>query len=155
PIPFGTVPMVGVAATDMTACHGSPQFQLTGPGVNLFTTMTAGCESDKAFPETFQPDGTYVAQDLNQPSATRTSFTIAHSGTPIPAPTTVGTGVGTVDTGLVGSGVVKATIDATLNAKGGLTLTTTKGKPVTTLSAGRYKIVLLDKSAKVGVSILG
>src|SRR5579871_3371719 len=76
PIPFGTVPMVGVAATDMTACHGSPQFQLTGPGVSLFTTMTAGCESDKTFPETFQADGTYVAQDLNQPSVTRTSFTI-------------------------------------------------------------------------------
>ena len=78
PLAFGTVPLAGV--TDLTACRGAPQFQLTGPGVNIFTTMTAGCEADKTFPATFQAGQSYTAQDLNQPSVTRTVFSIANTG---------------------------------------------------------------------------
>ena len=59
PLAFGTVPLAGV--TDLTACRGAPQFQLTGPGVNIFTTMTAGCEADKTFPATFQAGQSYTA----------------------------------------------------------------------------------------------
>src|SRR4051812_749323 len=43
PVPFGTIPK---NFSDMTACHGMPQFQLSGPGVNVSTTLTSGCESD-------------------------------------------------------------------------------------------------------------
>src|SRR5579872_843673 len=44
PLAFGTIPIPsGTDPNDMTACRGVPQFQLTGPGVNLFTTLTAGC----------------------------------------------------------------------------------------------------------------
>ena len=41
PIVFGSLPLPSNwDATDFTACRGIPQFQLTGPGVSLFTTMT-------------------------------------------------------------------------------------------------------------------
>ena len=44
PVVFGTLPIpIGMASTDFTACKGVPMFQLAGPGVNVSTTMTAGC----------------------------------------------------------------------------------------------------------------
>ena len=152
PLAFGTVPLAGV--TDLTACRGAPQFQLTGPGVNIFTTMTAGCEADKTFPATFQAGQSYTAQDLNQPSVTRTVFSIATSGSATVPPPIIGTGKGSVEDPLVGSGVSKATLTATLSAKGALTLTN-KGKPITSLPAGRYSFTLLDKDPKAGLTILG
>ena len=102
PIAFGTVPLANMGTTDFTACKGFPQFQLTGPGVNLFTTMTAGCEADKTFPETFQPSATYVATDQNQPTVARGTFTTLASGTP-QAPATPGDAVGRQDAELAGS----------------------------------------------------
>jgi hypothetical protein len=110
PLAFGTVPLAGV--TDLTAYRGAPQFQLTGPGVNIFTTMTAGCEADKTFPATFQAGQSYTAQDLNQPAVTRTVFSIANSGSPTVPPSITGTGKGSVEPGLVGSGASRATLTA-------------------------------------------
>ena len=78
PVPFGTIPK---NFSDMTACKGMPQFQLTGPGVNISTTLTAGCESDESYPATLQPNATYVAVDLNQPTVARATFTTQASGT--------------------------------------------------------------------------
>ena len=101
--------------------------------------MTAGCEADKTFPATFQAGQSYTAQDLNQPSVTRTVFSIATSGSATVPPPIIGTGKGSVEDPLVGSGVSKATLTATLSAKGALTLTN-KGKPVTSLPAGRYTL---------------
>src|SRR4051794_38266320 len=34
-----------IAPNDFTGCKGWVQFQLTGPGVNLFTTLDAGCDA--------------------------------------------------------------------------------------------------------------
>ena len=116
--------------------------------------MTAGCEADKTFPATFQAGQSYTAQDLNQPSVTRTVFSIATSGSATVPPPIIGTGKGSVEDPLVGSGVSKATLTATLSAKGALTLTN-KGKPVTSLPAGRYSFSLLDKDPKAGLTILG
>ncbi len=154
PLAFGTVPLAGV--TDMTACRGAPQFQLSGPGVNIFTTMTAGCEADKTFPATFQPGQSYTAQDLNQPSVTHTVFTIQTSGSPTAPPSIIGSGQGQASQDLVGSGIgtVKGTLAATLSANGALSLTS-KGKPVSTLSPGRYTIMLLDRDPKGSFTILG
>ena len=155
PLAFGTMPNPG-PGTDMTACRGAPQFQLTGPGVDLFTTMTAGCESDKVFTETFQPSGTYVAQDLNQPSVAHGSFTTLASGTPVIPTVTFGGGKGTpeVSTDIVGSLAVLGTLDANVSADGKPTLTN-KGKTVSTLKAGRYKFTITDRDPKTGFMILG
>ena len=153
PLAFGTMPNPG-PGTDMTACRGAPQFQLTGPGVDLFTTMTAGCESDKVFTETFQPSATYVAQDLNQPSVAHGSFTTLASGTPIIPTVTYGGGKGKpeISTDIVGSLAVLGTVNATVS--GGKPTLTTKGKTVSTLKAGRYKFTITDRDTKAGFMIL-
>ena len=70
---FGGMDLSGIS--DMTACQGAADFQITGPGVNLHTSLNDGDGSQDVLPATFQPNSTYVAQDNNQASVTRTSFT--------------------------------------------------------------------------------
>ena len=156
PLAFGTVPLSNMTSSDMTACHGFPQFQLTGPGVNLFTTMTAGCEADKTYPETFQANATYVAVDQNQPSVARGSFSTLASGTP-QAPATAGTpwgGKTQQSQDLVGSGAISGKMSGTLATNGALKLTLS-GKAVTKLTSGRYTFTITDKSPKSGFLIIG
>ena len=147
-----------LAPNDFTGCKGWVQFQLTGPGVNLFTTLDAGCDAFYTLPATtFKPGATYVAQDLNQPNVTRTTFQIATSGTPVvpktPYGTTSGTGVRSQD--IVGSGIkasIKATLAGLVDAKGNPTLKL-KGKPLSILKAGRYTFSVNDLDAKAGLSL--
>jgi len=156
PLAFGTVPLANMGSTDMTACKGFPQFQLTGPGVNLSTTMTAGCEADKTFPETFQANATYVAVDNNQPTVARGTFTTLASGTP-QAPATPGTAWGgktQQSQDLVGSGAISGKVSGTLATNGALTLTLS-GKTVSKLATGRYTFTITDKSPKSGFLIIG
>jgi hypothetical protein len=155
PIAFGTVPLIGI--TDLTACHGQPMFQMSGPGVNIFTTMTAGCSVDLLFPETFQPNATYVAQDNNQPSVTRSTLTVLGSGAPATPPPITISGATTSQSGdIVGSGIVgtRPTISGSVNSTGKPTLML-NGKPVTSLAAGKYTFSITDKDAKVGFMLLG
>src|SRR5206468_3192418 len=112
--------------------------QLTGPGVSIFTTMTAGCEQDKLFVATFAPNSTYVTQDLNQPSLTRASFTTLATGAPSPVTVTYGGGKGkaVASSDIVGSQAIAGTLRAFVSPQGTLHLTS-GGKPVSKLSAGR------------------
>jgi hypothetical protein len=157
PVPFGTIPK---NFSDMTACKGMPQFQLTGPGVNISTTLTAGCESDESYPATLQPSATYVAVDLNQPTVARASFTTLASGTPqkITSPyTNTNLGKGTPNQSIVGSALTaatKATLAGTLTPRGAVTLTM-KGKPVTKLAPGKYTFAITDKSTRASFDLLG
>lgn len=156
PIAFGTVPVIGLAPGDMTACRGMPQFQLTGPGVNIFTTATAGCQSDVTFPVTLQPSATYSAQDENQPSVAHASFTTLATGTPTIPPALVGSGKGIPSTDYLGSGVkqVEGTLKGTISSAGTPTLTLA-GKPVSTLKPGRYTFSVTDRSSKASFGVLG
>jgi hypothetical protein len=156
PIAFGTIPR---NYSDMTACHGMPQFQLTGPGVNLSTTLTAGCEADYVTTLSFQPGGTYVAQDLNQPSVAHASFTVLTSGAPGSVNASYGSatgGKGSTNDSIVGSGLktTLGTLLGTLEANGKPVLTR-NGKPVTTLKQGRYTFTIMDESTKLGFGLLG
>src|SRR5262245_8564318 len=155
PVVFGMYPMTE-GQTDFYACRGVPQFQLTGPGVNIFTTMTAGCEQTKLFPETFAPSATYVAQDLNQPSLTRATFTTLASGSAAPVAVTYGGGKGKVQQSedIVGSQSVNGTLRASVSPQGKLVLTH-DGKTVSKLAAGRYKFLILDQDPKAGFVVLG
>ena len=49
---------------DFTACKGFTQFQLSGPGVNIFTTLQDGDEDKDSLKETFAANATYTARDL-------------------------------------------------------------------------------------------
>ena len=52
-----------IAPNDYTGCKGWVQFQLTGPGVNLSTTLESGCDAFLVLPaQTFKAGG-----DLHRP----------------------------------------------------------------------------------------
>jgi hypothetical protein len=93
-----------------------------------------------------------VAQDLNQPTTTRTAFTTLASGSPQAPPSPYGatSGKGVTQQDLAGSGNVpfRGTLKATLSAGGKPTLTTSKGKAVQTLKAGQYIFAISDQDAK-------
>ncbi|MEI8106111.1 MAG: hypothetical protein WCH31_09785 [Actinomycetes bacterium] len=136
------------AASDFTGCKGWVQFQLTGPGVNLSTTLDAGCDAYLMLPSmAFVPGATYTAQDLNLPSATRTTFTTLTSGTPVVPNSPYATIWGKVSsTDLIGSKiatVLRGTLSGSLSA-GGAAALQFKGKPVTTLKQGRYLVSVTD-----------
>jgi hypothetical protein len=156
PIAFGTIPK---NFSDMTACKGMAQFQLSGPGVNFFTTLTAGCEAEYVTTQTFLPSSTYTAVDQNQPSVAHASFTTLASGTPTKVSATYGgtaTGKGTVSTDIVGSGLptVAGTLVGKLSA-GGIPTLLRNGKAVTKLGAGRYRFQITDRDKRGSFSILG
>jgi hypothetical protein len=143
---------------DFTGCRGWVQFQLSGPGVNLATTLDLGCDAFYTLPAaTFKAGATYVAQDLNQPGVTRTTFQIATSGTPIvpktPYGTTSGKGIASQD--IAGSGIkapIKGTLAGLLDGKGKPTLRL-EGKPLSILQSGRYRFSVNDLDAKAGLSL--
>ncbi len=157
PVAFGTVPLSSYGITDFTACKGMPQFQLTGPGINLSTTMTAGCQSDLTFPETFLPSSTYTAVDNNQPSVAHATLTTLASGTPANPTATYGSTTTTVQSsgGIVGSGIVpfRGTLTATLSASGKPTLTK-KGAAISTLLSGSYTFAVTDRDPNGSFALL-
>jgi hypothetical protein len=158
PLQFKLVDPTDRPPSDFTGCKGWVQFQLTGPGVNLQTTLDTGCDSFYMLPASnFQPGATYTAQDNNQPAATRTVFSTLTSGTPVIPPSPLGSGKGTSSSGsLVGSALHKtrATLAGTVGANGAATLLV-KGKPVSTLKPGRYRFTIVDRNPKAGFALLG
>lgn len=158
PLAFGTVPIYGLPAGDFTACKGMPQFQLNGPGVNISTTMTAGCQSDVLFQETLQPNSTYTAVDLNQPTVARASFSTSASGTPATPTATYGatSSHGETQSSIFATGqkAVAGTALATISADGTPTLML-GGKPLTNVAHGRYRFTINDASTTAGLVLLG
>ena len=147
---FSGVDLSGV--TDFTACKGAAMFQLTGPGVNVQTSLNGGDGSQDVLSATFQPSSTYVAVDNNQPSVARVSFTTLASGsgassgaTTTTSSTATTTTKGTTATG----GAVKGTLKGAVSASGKLTLSY-KGQSVLTIAPGVYKVSVIDKSKKSG-----
>lgn len=144
---------------DMTACKSFVQFQLTGPGVNISTTLQEGDEDYGVFPATFAPGSSYTAVDLNQPSVARVAFATLVGSVPVDpvGPGTGGSGktstsktiIGSTSSTNVSTTVSRGTLAATVNAAGAVTFTT-KGKAVSTLKSGRYTVVVSDKSKKSG-----
>jgi hypothetical protein len=160
PVTFGAVDLSGI--TDMTACQSFVQFQLTGPGVNLSTTLGDGDSAFALLPGTaFQANATYTAVDLNQPSVARVAFTTAATGSATgPAGTATSSSSkssaskGSSQPSLVGSAVVpfRGLLAGSIDTGGALALKT-KGKPVGTLKSGLYTFTVHDDSVKSGFSI--
>ena len=156
---FANVDLTGIS--DMTACKSFTQFQLTGPGVSLFTTLQDGDEDKDLLKATFAANSTYTMVDLNQPSVARAVITTTATGSassPTGPSTSAGgtspSAKGSTQSSLVGSAVVpfRGKLAATVDAAGKLSLTT-KGKPVATLKAGLYTFTVVDKSATSGFEI--
>jgi len=161
PIMFKLVDTLNQAPNDFTGCRGWVQFQMTGPGVNLSTTLDTGCDSNYLLPETtFKAGQTYNAVDLNQPGVAHATLTVLNAGQ-LPSPTSpygTGTGKGSTSQDIVGSlqpkTKVKATLTGSLSSTGALVLKT-GGKTISTLTPGRYRFVITDKDPKAGFMLAG
>jgi hypothetical protein len=139
-------------------------FHLTGPGVNLQTDLLAGDERAEPHLVTLEPSSTYVFQDERRPQAGRVVFTTSGPGTVVPqasggspsAPSAGGTTGGKTSSqgavknaDVVGSAMTpfRGTLSGDVSTTGKLTLTF-KGKSVSSLKSGRYKVVVLDETSK-------
>jgi hypothetical protein len=146
------------------------QFQLTGPGgVSVTTTLGTGDSEIELFTVTLLPSSTYTAMDNNNPGATRRTFTTAAGGTPTQvaaggsgssssssSSSSKGTASGGKSSSPIGTALPGATLRGTLVAtvKPNGTVTLTKnGKPVQSLSSGRYTFTILDESGKSGFTV--
>ena len=139
---------------------GNPhEFHLFGPGVNL----SAGTAIQATWTATFQPASSYTYQDDLNPTTQHFVFGTAGSGatsttvpvtTTTPPPTSTTSTKPTSDSPL--SSAVAPTFRGTLlgavSAAGKLTLTV-KGKAVSSLPAGRYRISVTDRSSRNGFTI--
>jgi hypothetical protein len=153
PGPFGAPDLSG--STDFTACKGFVQFQFSGPGASLSTTLDNGDLDHEQDHVTLAPSSTYLAQDLNQPSVAHWTLTTTASGTPTaptsPAtttsppmpPSTVGT------TGHAPPARILGLLAASVSATGKVTLSY-QGRPITSVSAGRYTLTVTDHSRQSG-----
>jgi hypothetical protein len=143
-------------ATDPNlACGGSLSFRLTGPGVSLHTTLEDGDAASDQLQATFSA-GTYTAIEDQRPTVVRVVFTVAGGAAPTgggstPAVTPSTTKTPTKDTTSDPAGLA-GTLNGSVTTVGKLTLRF-KGKPVSSLKAGRYKLTVLDETSKNGFSI--
>jgi hypothetical protein len=150
---FGGMDLSGIS--DLTACMGAADFQITGPGVNLHTSLNDGDGSQDVLQATFQPNASYVAVDNNNP-VTRTTFTTtaASAGAGSTGSTGGTSSGGATTTTKTATPATPATLKGTLTgavtAAGKATLTY-KHKALTTLAPGLYKVTVNDKSKKVGL----
>jgi hypothetical protein len=153
---FGAVNLTGVY--DYTACKGFAQFQMTGPGVNVYTTLDDGDSDFALFTVMLQASSSYVAQDNNQPTVARAVVTTLASGSPSqPATTTSNSATSTSTTPAkpattTGTPAVLGSLSGAVSAAGKASLGY-KGKPLKTLKAGRYTITVTDSSTKSGLSL--
>jgi len=156
PVVFASVDLSGI--DDFTACKSFVQFQLSGPGVSLFTTLQDGDEDKDDFVHTFLPSSTYTAQDLNRAAATRTTFTTTATGTPA-APASPYTPSSSLDkttksVDVVGSAIrsspLRGALTAGIDAAGKASLAF-RGKAPGTLKSGRYTTTVTDESKRSGL----
>jgi hypothetical protein len=138
------------APTGDTGCKGFVQFQMTGPGVNLATTLDLGCEATITLPATyFAPDSTFVALDNNNPSATRTTLITAADSPPMPPPDDL---TPAPPTGVSPIGGRRLSplhhLGGILSANGTVTLLTSAGRHALTVPQGDAVITVEDRDAQ-------
>lgn len=128
------------------------ELDLAGPGVKLVTNMAHTETSSTAYYESFQPSSTYTFRDDNRPSVVWTFQTSAETLASTPTTTTdcpTCKKPGTTGSGdIVGSAIGK-TLTGTVAAGGKLGLSFS-GARVGRLKAGRYTIVVDDRSPSRG-----
>jgi hypothetical protein len=152
PYPYSTTP---------AACR-FVQFDLTGPGVSVQTTLGDGGSEIEQYPVVLKPSSTYAAQDDGSPARTRRTFTTTATGSPAQVTTTTsatpagGSSGGSSNGGTtspigttVKTAVARGTLVGTVAADGAITLTK-DGKPVKILPAGRYTFSIRDRSHSNG-----
>jgi hypothetical protein len=141
------------------------KFHLTGPGVDVEAVLTQEEEVQATWTVTFQPNATYVFQDDYRPTLIHLVFRASSSlpsvpapsvGSSSPQPASGGSTTSTKNPSVVGSAIppdpFRGSLVGAVSASGAVTLKA-KGRNVSTLKAGRYKLVVTDRSAKSGFTI--
>jgi hypothetical protein len=132
-------------------------FHLSGPGVDMSSDLLP-CENPREiYTITLRPNSTYVYEDGRHPELAKIVFSTSASGSSsdtasTAAGPTAGAYSGSVSNdSLVGSQTVRGTLSGTVTT-GGLSLRS-KGRAVSLLKSGRYRISVDDRSAKRGFTL--
>ena len=167
--PYALVGNNGSSAT-LQDCGGYVQFSLTGPGVNLMTTLGEGDVSSELDSVTLQAGGTYTMEDASNIAGSKTTFVISTTGSAgsVSAPSSSSSsssssaGGSSSSTGskstssAIGTTITRTALRGTLvgavAASGKITLTI-MGKPVQDLTAGRYAFSIVDQSRSSGFTL--
>ena len=129
-------------------------FHLSGPGVDMSSDLLP-CENPREiYTINLRPNSTYVYEDGRHPELPRIVFSTSAAGS---SSDTAGTGAGSsaVYSGsvsnqqLLGSKAVRGTLAGSVTA--GTLLA--KGKPVSLIKAGRYRISVDDRSTRRGFTL--
>ena len=165
-IPYGTYQVVinNDVPDTLDVAH---MYHLSGPGINLQTDLDAGDHKTEVYAETLAANSTYIFQDDRQPGLGRVVFST--SGTAVSGSgsgsTTTSSGSGTSSNnptgpsssnkGVVGSQVAPAPLRGALDGlvTSAHIVLTSKGKTVSTLKAGRYRITVTDTSRRGSFTI--
>jgi hypothetical protein len=118
--------------TGLLACKGFVGFRLTGPGVDIRTTLDFGDASGETYPATFKAGATYTVQDDHNVAGTRRSFEVATSGS-----------VGVP---------LRGVLFATVGPKGELALSR-NDKTVSSLKQGKWTLSVRDDSKTTGFTL--
>jgi hypothetical protein len=122
--------------TGLRACMGFVGFRLTGPGVNLFTTLEDGDASGDTLNAKFKAGATYTFQDDHNVAGTRKSFTVAKTGS----------------AAAVGPVQFRGGLTALVSSTGTVTLQR-NNEPISSVQEGEWTIVVRDQSKTSGLSI--
>jgi len=138
-------------------CINLPLFELRGPGVNINDDMLGGETDVHTLYATLLPNSTYTwHSDRNEALV----FTFRASSEVVAGTQPTGSGSSTSSTGshvmaasqdIVGSAILpfRGTLTGAVSAGGRLTVAF-KGKSVSSLKAGRYKVAVSDRSSTNG-----
>jgi hypothetical protein len=138
-------------------CTLTPYFMLKGPGVAVTDNMAQGEDEFTEHVVNFLPNSTYQWHNSDTPGIVYTFATssdvVGTKAAPVKwnGPTS---GKQQTNEDIVGSGrgIIRGTLTGTVGAGGQLTVTF-KGKEPATLKAGRYNLVVTDKSPVNGLTI--
>jgi hypothetical protein len=137
---------------------------MTGPGVNLTSTLDGGDASSEVDTITLQAGGTYTMEDATNVAASKITFAVSSTGSAqaVTTPSTSSTGssgsttttspAGTKKTPSTSAAKLLGTLIGGVSATGKVTLTKS-GKTPVSLTSGRYSISVSDRSKKAGFSI--
>jgi len=142
-----------VILTGPGSCTLVPYFLLNGPGVAVSDNMAQGEEDFTEYVVDLQPNSTYTWKNGDNPSVV---YTFQTSGQVLgtKAPPVIWKGPVTsksANSDIVGSAIspTRGTLKGTVGADGKLSLLF-KGKAVTSLRSGHYKLTITDSTRKGG-----
>jgi hypothetical protein len=142
---------------EQPGCVQVPAFELQGPGVSIVDNLSGGEVTSHTDPANLLPSSTYTWRNDANRGVVYTFVTSSEVIGTVPPSALVPTATGKANrpsgnTDIVGSQAAppfRGTLTAAVSAAGRLTLAY-RGKSVTTLAAGRYRIAVTDRSTANG-----